>query len=167
MTNSDADRFDAKRITRTYVQKIDARPGEVFPLLCPVRESEWLEGWQCRVVYSRSGLAEKNCVFKTAREGEAETVWTITEHDRDKLKVEFLMVTPGSRVGRLEIEIVGAAGDRSAVHISYTFTALSQEGNLFIDAYTEELFNQRMRWWERSMNHFLATGRLLKTGASV
>ncbi len=166
MNSSEANRFDAKRVTRTYVQKIDAAPADIFPLLCPVRESEWLEGWQCQVVYSRSGLAEKDCIFKTAREGEAETVWTITQHDRDRF-IEFLMVTPGSRVGRLEIEIAQTSPDTSEVHISYTFTALAEEGNLFIDAYTEDLFNQRMQWWERSMNHFLATGSLLKSGASV
>ena len=27
------------RVTRTYVQKIQAHPDEVFPLLCPVRET--------------------------------------------------------------------------------------------------------------------------------
>lgn len=166
MTSSHINKFDAKRITRTYVQKIEAAPDKIFPLLCPVRESEWLEGWQCQIIYSRSGLAEKDCIFKTSRDGEAETVWTMTEYDRDKF-IEFLMVTPGSRVGRLEIEIIQTSADTSDVHISYTFTALAEAGNLFIDAYTEDLFNQRMQWWERSMNHFLATGRLLKSGASV
>jgi hypothetical protein len=36
--------FDAKRVTRSYRQTINAAPEVVFPLLCPVRESEWLEG---------------------------------------------------------------------------------------------------------------------------
>jgi hypothetical protein len=46
------------RVTRTYLQKIQAPPEEVFPLLCPVRETEWVRGWDPIVVYSHSGLAE-------------------------------------------------------------------------------------------------------------
>jgi hypothetical protein len=38
--------FTAKRVTHTYTQKLDATPERVFPLLCPVREAEWADGWQ-------------------------------------------------------------------------------------------------------------------------
>jgi hypothetical protein len=44
---------------------IAADPQKVFPLLCPVREYEWIEPWQCRVRYSESGVAENNCIFET------------------------------------------------------------------------------------------------------
>src|SRR6266540_2991762 len=37
----------------------------VFPLLCPVREYEWFNGWKCTMVYSESGVAENNNVFYT------------------------------------------------------------------------------------------------------
>ena len=44
--------FVAKRVTRSYRQQIDGSPTEVFPLLCPVRERDWLHGWDCDMVYS-------------------------------------------------------------------------------------------------------------------
>ena len=31
------------RVTRRYTQHLDAPAAEVFPLICPVREAEWLE----------------------------------------------------------------------------------------------------------------------------
>ena len=33
------------RITRAYDQHLAAEPARVFPLLCPVRELDWIEGW--------------------------------------------------------------------------------------------------------------------------
>ena len=38
----DSTTFTARRITSTYRQTINARPDDVFPLLCPVREAEFL-----------------------------------------------------------------------------------------------------------------------------
>ncbi len=55
--------FIAKRIVRRFSFDVDVPPRVVSPLLCPVRELEWLEGWSAGVVYSDSGLAENNCIF--------------------------------------------------------------------------------------------------------
>jgi hypothetical protein len=38
---------------------------------------------------------------------------------------------------------------------------LTDAGNAFIDACTEEAFRAMVEWWERSMNHFLRTGTKL------
>lgn len=100
------------RAQRTYVQKLSAPPERVFPLVCPVREAEWIEGWDPIVVYSRSGVAEPDCVFIT-REGERETTWAITDHGR----VEMVRMTPGSTVCKLRIDL--SANDAAAVSRQY------------------------------------------------
>jgi hypothetical protein len=61
----DKDAFVAKRQFHEYTGFISATPERVFPLLCPVREYEWLDSWHCRMVYSESGVAEDNCIFET------------------------------------------------------------------------------------------------------
>jgi hypothetical protein len=33
------------RVTHTYTQTLDGSPAEVLPLLCPVREADWVPGW--------------------------------------------------------------------------------------------------------------------------
>jgi len=53
------------RATQTYKQQLSASPGEVFPLLCPVRETEWADGWLPERVITSSGVAERDCVFIT------------------------------------------------------------------------------------------------------
>ncbi len=53
------------RVSWCYTQHLDAPPELVFPLLCPVRETEWVIDWKPKVVFSESGLAEADCVFIT------------------------------------------------------------------------------------------------------
>lgn len=53
------------RARRTYTQRLVGAPDTVFPLLCPVREADWIEGWDPVWVASNSGVAEPDCVFVT------------------------------------------------------------------------------------------------------
>jgi hypothetical protein len=151
--------FKARRVSRTYVQRNTAPPEEVFPLLDPVREREWAHGWECTMVYSESGLGEEGCVFLTRHPDESETVWTMTERDFERLRVGFALVTPGFRVGRIEIALDPNADGTTAAAITYTFTGLSEQGNDWIDAYTEAAFVERMKRWEAEINHYLEHGR--------
>src|SRR6185312_15911284 len=56
----------AKRVSRTYTQQLIGSPASVFPLLCPVREADWIQGWDPLLVVSESGVAEPDCAFVTA-----------------------------------------------------------------------------------------------------
>ncbi len=154
--------FQAKRISRSYRQTINAAPERVFPVICPVREAEWLENWDYKMIYSETGLAEPGAVFSTSSEGEQDTIWIITKHDAVKREVEFTRVTPGSRTCVLQVCIRQKDENSSFVDLTYTFTATSDAGNTFVDNYTEETFLRNVRRWEDSVNHFLATGRILK-----
>ena len=154
--------FQAKRVSRRYRQTIHATPDQIFPLICPVLEAEWLEGWEYKMIYSSTNLAEEGAVFSTSNEGEEDTIWIITTHDATNHTVEFARVTPASRASILTVHIADRDERSSYVDITYTYTAIAEAGNQFIDAYTEEVFQKTMQWWEESMNHFLATGKTLK-----
>lgn len=152
----------SKRITRTYRQTINAPPDEVFPLLCPVREAEWLDGWQYAMIYSESGLIEEGAVFSTPHEGEEDTVWIVTKHDPREREVEFARFTHESRVCVLKIEVRPEESGSSHVDISYTYTGLTPAGNDFIDNFSEDGFLDAVTFWEKSMNHYLQTGTKLR-----
>lgn len=152
------------RITRTYRQTIEATPAAVFPLLCPVREAEWLDGWRYTMVHSRSGLAEHGAVFTTPQAGEADTVWIVTRHDAAAGAVEFARFTPGLHVCLLTVAVSPASEGRSHVDVTYTYTALTSAGARWLASFTEEAFLDAVTFWERAMNHFLKTGsRLAKS----
>ena len=154
--------FTPKRVTRTYRQTINATPEKVFPLLCPVREAEWLDGWRYNMIYSESGFAEEGAVFSTPFEGEVDTVWIITKHDPINHKIEFARFTPSSKTCLLRVAVKSKDRDTSYVNISYTYTAIRPAGNGFIDNFTKETFLKAVTFWEQAMNYFLETGMKFK-----
>jgi hypothetical protein len=158
----DGSDFKARHVTKEYRQTIYASPDKVFPLLCPVREAEWLDGWRYTMIYSESGLVEEGAVFSTPRGGEPDTVWVVTKHDPSNLRVEFTRFTHQSRVCVLKIGVRPRDESSSYVDIAYTYTGISPEGNHFIDEFTDDVFRAHMKHWEDSLNHFLRTGEQLK-----
>ena len=160
-------RFQVKRAVRAYRQTIDAKPDAVFPLLCPVREDEWLDGWKCTMLYSASGLVEEGAVFSTSSAGEEDTVWVVTRHDPAARRVEFARFTPQSRTCVLKIAVSQLGDDRSYVDISYTYTSIAEAGNRFIEKWSEKAFLDAVGFWEQSMNHFVKTGGKLSRGATA
>lgn len=92
------------RVTRTYKQRLVAPPAEVFPLLCPVREADWIEGWDPIAVFTDSGVAEPDCVFITAATPH-NAVWFITRHEPAAGFVEMLKITPEVTACKLMIQL--------------------------------------------------------------
>ena len=154
--------FKAKHITRSYEQTINADPARVFDLLCPVKEAEWLEGWDYTLLHSESGLAEEGCVFLSRQEGEKDTIWMITKRDVQNREIQFVRATPESRIARLTIAVGEKAANLSQVKITYVITALCEEGNTFLETFTQENFETAMKFWEASMNYYLETGKKMR-----
>lgn len=115
-----------RRRRTDFTGRVAARPEEVFPLLCPVREYEWLAGWDCRMLYSESGVAEDNCLFATNFHGQP-MIWTVVRYEPPRC-IEFSMVAPGALAVRLRIQLE-ADGSGTRIRWVRTFTGLSAEGN--------------------------------------
>jgi hypothetical protein len=160
--------FRGNRVVHEYVQNNPASPEKVFPLLCPVREADWLPGWQYRLIYSDTGVAELGCVFTTpTRMGSgatAETTWIVTDYDPAAFRIAYLWVLPGHIVTKLRIQLTGAAEGATSTHIRYRYTGLSAEGNRELESYDRKWFEAKMRNWETAINHYLTTGRMMSVG---
>jgi len=146
------------RAVRTYTQRLVAPPQVVFPLLCPVREAEWANGWDPIRVWSWSGVAEEDCVFTTP--GEPAAVWVVTRLDPDRFFVEMVKVTPGVTACRLTIQLE-ATETGSAAHVCYRQTSLGTDGDEFVARFTDSYYASFMKEWEQEINHFLSTGHKL------
>ncbi|HUA16244.1 MAG TPA: hypothetical protein VMG31_13180 [Verrucomicrobiae bacterium] len=161
--------FRGNRILHQYVQTNCAAPEQVFPLLCPVREADWLPGWQYRLIYSDTGVAEAGCVFTTPNppgsaepeRAAAETTWIVTDYDPVALRIGYLWVDAGRIITELRIQLERGGEGETRTHIRYRYTGLSPEGNRDLERYTEEWFASKMRHWETAINHYLRTGRKL------
>jgi len=148
------------RITRTYTQQLTGPPSAVFPLLCPVREADWIEGWDPLCVLSESGVAEPDCVFVTAASPD-NSVWYITRHDPDAGCVEMIRITPAVTACKLSIQ-VNAVGPGSEAVVTYSHTSLGPEGDAVVEAFTEQHYRRFMQDWETRMNHYLEHGAILR-----
>lgn len=147
------------RVTRTYTQRLVAGPADVFPLLCPVREADWIEGWDPIIVLSESGVAEPDCVFVT-RATPNDAVWFVTRHEPDAGFVEMIKITPGVTACKLNLQLTATPEGCDAV-VTYAHTSLGPDGDAFVEGFTEEFYLGFMRDWEARINHYLATGTAL------
>jgi len=153
------------RVTHTYQQRLKALPATVFPLLCPVRETEWANGWSPELVVSSSGVAERDCVFITPADP-ANAIWYVTRHEPERLFVEMIKITPGVTACRLTLQLSGE-GTECVADVTYTHTSLGPAGDAFVAKFTAEYFREFMRAWEKELNHFLTTGRRLTDDPAV
>ena len=138
------------RLIRSFVQDIRATPEQVFPLLCPEREKEWLPGWDARIIHSVSGVAERGAVFET-QHAAGRTLWIVTEYDPPR-RVAFARWQPDGIVVHIEIVLARSQVGRTAVCICYTFTAESATGSAAIASMDEEGWLKNMSFWQESMN---------------
>lgn len=152
--------FTAERMIKSYTMNLCAAPDDVFPLLCPVREYEWIEPWSCDMVFSASGIAENNAVFQTdfAAQGGEET-WVVCRYEKDRA-IEFIRLVPGFKLNRLDVVLIGA-GDATLATWTNTYTGLGEPGNQWIRRLTDDAFQSEKMAIEKMLNHYLATGAML------
>jgi hypothetical protein len=142
-----------KRASHTYRQRLAASPEKVFPLLCPVREAEWAEGWMPKLVISSSGVAEHDCVFITADEP-TDAIWYITCYEPERWFVEMLKIVPSLTACRLQIQL-SPNGDECFADVTYTHTSIGSAGDKFVAEFTSEYYEKFMKVWEKLLNEFL------------
>lgn len=157
--------FQGKRITHEYTQTNCAGPNRVFPLLCPVREADWVPGWQYCLIYSQSGIAELGCVFTTPNDDGSEATWVVTEYDPADFAIAFVWVNPGSVAAQIRIRLESKSGNETISNICYSYTGLSEQGNREVERYDTGWFQQKMQSWEVAINHYLRTGKLAGAAA--
>lgn len=151
------DTHRSEKIVETYLERkgrlkrkelefsgtIKAKAEEIFPLLCPVREGDWVKNWTCDMIYSESGAAEEKCVFRTTGANPYHTgLWTFTEYKKNR-SIAFV---------RLEKNIIShnridlsENGDRTAATWRVISTALNENGNSELAALPGSTPNNKSR----------------------
>jgi hypothetical protein len=149
--------MEERRKYYDFGARIDAEPERIFPLLCPVREYEWIAPWKCELIYSRSGIAEAGCVFVTDfEERGGREVWVVSHYEPCR-KIAFVR-TGAKRTIRFEITLFPQD--------SYTTLQLRQEIT-WLDArrnieYTQAEYRAQMEGLMAMLKHFLRTGTMLQ-----
>jgi hypothetical protein len=127
-----------------------------------VLEAQWVPGWQYRLIYSESGVAEYSCVFVTPNEDGTETTWIVTDYGPASFRIGFAWVNPGLMAARITISLSRNAAGHTTALIQYVYTGLSAEGNLEVEGYDQKWFRHKMQHWEAAINHYLQTGKRIE-----
>ncbi len=149
-----------KKIVRRYRQELVSNISTIFPLLCPVREKEWLPGWEYRLIFSESGFAEKGCVFETNNEY-GTYHWIMTKYDIDQGEIQFVKLTDNEDV-IIDIALDEHGDQQTYCDIQYTFIPMTEEDYERINKENSEaVFSSHMRKWEETLNYYLENGRMI------
>lgn len=155
----------AVRLTFETTLTFAGTPDEVFPLLCPVREYDWIPDWSCTMIHSTSGVAELGCVFTRDR-GET---WITTRYE-PPTRIDYTIVTPGLVARTLTFELTPSGtpdAPTTTAALRSTATALSAAGEADVLGWTAA--DQQRMWTLRvaQANHYLRTGTLLMAPATT
>lgn len=149
------------RSIKSYTMNLHGRPDDIFPLLCPVREYDWIQPWQCEMVYTDSGRAESDCVFKTNfPEDGPEDTWVISRYEPPEY-IEFVRINPIRSI-RYSIGLTQQDDENTQAIWKQVITGLNPEGDIFVTGFTDETYRKEMSMLQKMLNHFLKTGEILK-----
>jgi len=152
--------FESNSSEFSFEMTADAPVGEVFPLLGPVRENDWIPGWESftTLIWSESGFAELGAVFQTAPGGSDPQTWVISEYIPNE-RVAFVRFSPDV-VTRLGIDASEEAGKTSLLW-TQNQTAISAAGVSEVAAGTQESYEESTAGFEAMLNYYLLTGELI------
>ena len=128
---------------------------DIFPLLCPKREEEWIPGWECDVIYSNSGYNEENAIFRTLKPYGTELYWYTITYDLARRKVDFLITACHLYALRFTIDIHNTVPNESILTFTQRFTSVSEGGISMIEQYRQEDFQARLQRLQELMSHHL------------
>ena len=152
----------AHRIERTVTFVAKASPETVFPLLCPVLEYKWISFWKCRMVYSQSGVAEKDCVFHTDMPHRGGELWVCHLYEPSS-RIGYLRFGE-DKVTKLEIFLT-PQGEETQLSWVTTYTGMGQTGEAYVTGMTRERYELEVLSLARMLNHYLETGECLHDAA--
>jgi hypothetical protein len=150
------------RSSKHTTMHLPAPPERVFPLLCPVRERDWIETWEATIVHSDSGVAELGCIFVTDEPHGAESVWTVSRYEPAQGIIEFVVVTPRLLVTTLAVAL-HPEGDGTRAEWRRTFTALSRRGEKALARLAGPAYETRLERLQGQLEHYLRTGEMLRS----
>jgi hypothetical protein len=154
------------RVLLRHAMTLSAPPDRVFPLLCPTREYDWIEPWRCELLYSDSGVAELDCVFRTSfpDDGPPDT-WVVSRYQPPSV-IEFIRVN-ALRVIRYTIALRKTEGGRTEAEWTQLLTGLSAEGDDRVRAADRQAYTRKMLLLQTMLNHYLVTGTILPLAEAV
>ena len=145
-----------RRISLTEQRRFQATPDNIFPLLCPTTELDWLPGWDCELMHTKSGYSEFNCIFKTGFMGFDE-LFICTRYEKNHA-IDYLRISEHA-CGKLEIKLIDHCDGTTTTIWLIILSALDENGNDMLKhiSETSDLFDNVLD----SLEYYLKYGDMI------
>lgn len=141
-------------LRREHTIRLHAPPEAIAPLLTPEGERLWVPDWDPELLTPAARVPEVGGVFVTGS-GPERTFWTVVGvADRE---LRYARVTPGSRVGVVDIALTPDGGDPpvTSVRVRYSYLALGQGGERALAELSQERFAAAIEGWRAPLQRLL------------
>ena len=142
--------FTAEHIVRSHGFVVERPIEHAIELFTPEGERAWAPGWDPTYLHPADGRTERGMVFTTGHNNE-HTLWTMTRHEPAAGVVEYQRITPGSRMGSVLVQCEALDSARTRVTVTYTLTALTEDGNRMLREIDTAAFRAFIGDWERAI----------------
>src|SRR5215211_5061563 len=105
---------------------VAAPAADALHFFTPEGERLWVPGWKPEYLHPADGALAEGLMFRTHHGAEV-TLWLVSRCDRAAGAIDYVRVTPDSRMGTVTIRISDRGGSSDA-SISYSLTSLSADG---------------------------------------
>jgi len=148
-----------KRKTQEYEKTFIFPPEKVFFQFCPTRELNWIEGWDCDLVYTSTGYVEDDCIFNTPETNSlGPGLWIFTRYEPNR-KVELVRIIEESVVIHFRINLINNNDGTSTGVWNLTFTALNESGNAIVESIPDN--SPELERAIDGLEYFLETGEMM------
>ena len=150
-----------KRKTQKYERIFTSPPEKVFPQFCPSRELDWIEGWDCDLVYTTTGYVEDDCIFTTPETNAlGPGLWIFTRYEPNR-KLELVRIIGESVVIHFRINLINNNDGTSTGVWNLTFTALNESGNAIVESIPDN--SSDLERAIDGLEYFLESGEMMTT----
>jgi hypothetical protein len=152
--------FKSRRKVRAFSVTLETTVEELFPLFCPAREADWIPGWDCVLVYTDSGYAEKDCIFKTSQSNvTGEGIWVFSGFEANRY-IEFVRVRE-DMVSHARITVTDNDDGTVTATWNVVNTGLTEKGNAQVGEMLEEGDPYRGAL-AKILDHYLKKGKMIE-----
>ncbi len=151
---------------------IKAPVGEVFPLVCPVMEYDWIPGWKCNIRYCPSGENEKDVVFREKMTSPyllnkiaGKTTWITLLQDRSKHRVHFRWINKiSSSIFKIEMSPVDSSQTKCT--FSLDLTIMKDRGTMVLNPDSKYKIGFLIEGLAAMLKHYCETGDKFNSNGS-
>ena len=135
---------------------VHAPYAKAAPLFGPNGERAWAgKHWNPEFIHPQPEADIEGAVF-TIQHGTVKAVWVNTVFDTEGLHFQYVYFMPEIMVTAIDVRFKVMAADVTGVHVVYTRTAITAEGNAHVKAMSEG-DQSSGREWQKALDDYLAS----------